>query len=661
MSFSILDHLDKINKNDKRDGKYICPACGGNNFDVNKRTGAYNCFDDPSAAHRAEIRNVVAPLVRWEKPSRERGSHDFEYYNRDNIKSVIVHRQDTDKGKRIWQDFPTLEKSATDHKTQLQEIKSKLLPFMYHEAIEKSQETGCPIFIVEGELTCQLVWALDIPCVTFLGGSKQYRTNADYSELFKDQKIVLCPDRDEQGVSFMHEVEKDNPGAQWFYADPKSWEWESLPTSNGYDLGDYIEEEGVTKDEILATIVTKSRHKGNDGKASYDEMLSAVEGFIGNSPGDTMRTFIQTSDWLESHGRKPSATLVEALIEEAKEKVHGAENVDSIDALDIVRTDKCREWLIAGILPLGSVMLLAAAGGTGKSTVAYNWALKIAKGERWSKRRCLQGKSLIIQSDEPIVDTQEKLEIIGYKHADLKAGDITFWENWRFHHMHQLENFIRRERPRFICIDSLTACLAGTGVDLVKSNAGDVIYGLRDLANQYGCTIVILHHLNKSGGLRDSTSFVDNVSEVVKLIKNEHGAPDEFIFEWLKSRSGLIGKHLLSRKAADYSWTYDGALGASTSFLDRVVNAIDHRKLERFDKHQVASLLNSTEFNAVGSALEVARRQGLIGYSYADRGRTKVMMYQSWDFVPTDEDLFCDEEEDQGSQESHESSLFDDF
>jgi RecA-family ATPase len=112
--------------------------------------------------------------------------------------------------------------------------------------------------------------------------------------------------------------------------------------------------------------------------------------------------------------------------------------------------------------------------------------------------------------------------VIGYAESGLEPGDIEFWETWRFAHMTQLEDYVRKHRPSFIAIDSLTACLAGMDVDLVRSNAGDVLYGLRDIANKYNCSIVILHHLNKSGGLRDSTSFVDNVSEVVKLTRPEN-------------------------------------------------------------------------------------------------------------------------------------------
>jgi hypothetical protein len=245
MAFSILDHLEQLEASNEP-GKFVCPACGGNDFTVNKNTGGYNCWHDPSPAHRAEIRDKLAPLTRWEKPPREAGLHHFPYFNRKGEEIVIVHRDDSSGSKRIWQDFPTIEAGAANHKTQLQEIKANILPYRFLEAKAESDKSGLPIFIVEGELTCEAVWAVGLPAVTFLGGSKQYRTNGDYSSLFRNCKIVLCPDRDEQGVAFMAEIASDNPGASWLYADPRSWEWENLPSGNGYDLADYIEE-GVTK------------------------------------------------------------------------------------------------------------------------------------------------------------------------------------------------------------------------------------------------------------------------------------------------------------------------------------------------------------------------------------------------------------------------------
>jgi hypothetical protein len=630
MTFSILDFLDLLEPT--KGGKYLCPACGGNDFSVNKDNGAYTCWHDSSAPHRAEIRDALAPMIRWEKPLRDPGRYSFAYKDNLGEEVVVVNRDDANGTKRIWQDFPTVDKTSSDHKNQLQEIKGRILPYKYDEAVATSTETGLPIIVVEGELTCQAVWSVGLPSITFLGGSKQYRTNGDYTQLFRGLKLVLAPDRDEQGVAFMKEIEADNPGAQWLYADPRSWEWKNLPSGNGLDLADYIED-GATQDDLLASITSQSKHKGQDGKPSYEEIISSIEHFVGLYVSD-VRIAYETASWLEARGVKMSQANIDKLIHEGKERVYGRQELDTIDALEIAKDDKCREWLIAGILPLGSVMLLAASGGTGKSTLIYNWSLNIALGQPWSKRRCRKGKSLIIQSDEPLVDTSEKLGVIGYAESGLEPGDIEFWETWRFAHMTQLEDYVRKHRPSFIAIDSLTACLAGMDVDLVRSNAGDVLYGLRDIANKYNCSIVILHHLNKSGGLRDSTSFVDNVSEVVKLTRPENNPdPNQFVFEWLKSRSGLTGKHHLQRSALNYGWEYQGPAGGSIEELDGCINAIVNRPNERFTRKQVASLIGSWDIASTGKMLEVARRQGFIKSTFQDGPNDeKVRLYHSFDY-----------------------------
>jgi hypothetical protein len=633
MTFSILDHLDTLEPSNEP-GKFVCPACGGNDFTVNKDTGGYNCWHDTSPSHRSEIRNVLAPMIRWEKPPRETGQYSFSYKDRDGKEVVVVHRDDTPAGKKIWQDFPTIEKTPNGHKAKLQEVKAKILPYQYHEAIAKHKETGLPIFIVEGELACQALWALELPAVTFLGGSKQYRTNGDYSHCFKNVPTVLCPDRDQLGVAFMMEVAADNPGAQWLYADPESWEWNNLPPGNGYDISDYLLED-ITKDDLLAAI-GPCRHKGRDGKPSYDEIVSAIESFVGLYTSEA-RISYETTLWLEQHGVKMSQQNAEKIIEEAKTRVHGKEDIETVDALSIVNSDKVREWLIAGIVPMGSVMLLAAAGGTGKTTLVYNWALHVALGTPWSGRRCIKGRSLLISADEPACDTAEKLSVIGYQDAGLELGTINFWETWRFANMQQLEHYIRRERPSLVMIDSLTACLSGMNIDLAKSSAGDAIYGLRDMANTYNCSIVILHHLNKSGGLRDSTSFVDNVSEVVKLTRSDSFDPNEFTIEWLKSRSGLAGKHSLQRDPLNYGWRYAGPLGGSLEELDKAVSAVNMRKDERLSAKQVASLTDSWETTSIGKMLEVARRQGLITSGFQDGPNgEKIRLYHSWEYEEPD-------------------------
>lgn len=633
MAFSILDHIAKLEPSNKK-GKYICPVCNGNDFTYDKNDGSYNCWNDPSAQHRAEIRNVLAPLQRWERPSREARAYSFEYKNVAGATVVEVVRDDTTGKKSIRQQYPHIERDAPQRKSLIDEARASVLPYRYKEAVDASQATGLPIFVVEGELCCDKVWEVGLPSVTFLGGSGQYRANGDYSSLFRSQRLILCPDRDEPGVALMKEVAADNPGAQWLYADPESFEWDNLPQTGGYDLGDWIEE-GADFDRIVSSIVSSDRHEGRDGLPSFEEIMTTLQRMVGLY-GNEARTVFEARQWLEGHGLKMPAPELDKLISEARTRLDGVEEMELFDACSIARSDDARRWTIAGILPESSVMLLAAAPGTGKSTLLYNWVLSVATGRDWSNRRCKQGNALIIQCDEPVVDAAEKLQIIGFDEVDLPPNTISFIERWRFGNIPQLLNYVKRYRPQIIMIDSLTACLAGMNVDLIRSDAGNCIYELRDIANQYGCSIVILHHLNKSGGIRDSSSFEANVSEVVKLYRQENNpTSDQFIFEWTKSRSGLAGKHFLVRNPSTYGWHYKGPIGGGNELLDRLVSVISNNPMERFDCRQAAARIGHPgETSMTSRLLEVARRQGLVCSSFMTGSEgERIRLYHSWGYT----------------------------
>lgn len=632
MAFDILDHVSKLEPA-KESGKYICPACNGTNFSFDKNNGSYNCWNDTSPKHRAEIRNVLAPLERWERPCRPDHRYVFSYENRDGQRVVDVVRNDNNGKKQIYQEYPGLSSDDNSRKQAIDDIRASVLPYRYKEAIDASAVTRHPIFVVEGELCCDRLWELGLPSVTFLGGSKQYRAKADYSKVFKGQRIVLCPDRDEPGVALMREVATDNPGAQWLYADPESFEWDTLPQKNGYDLADWIDE-GATQETILNAIVSKDRHEGHDGMPSYEEIIGALETMVGLYGADARISF-EARQWMNGHGLKMNTSELDKLIAEAKSRVDGKEEIEVLDAKNIAMSNDVRKWTIAGILPESSVMLLAAAPGSGKSTLVYNWAINIALGGRWSGRHCEKGKSLIIQCDEPVVDAAEKMQVIGYDNPNLPHDSIGFVERWRFSNIAWLAERIKRDRPRFVAIDSLTACLAGMEVDLIRSDAGNCIYELRDIANTYGCSIVILHHLNKTGGIRDSSSFEANVSEVVKLYRPENNpGPNEFMLEWTKSRSGLSGKHFLVREPDTYGWFYKGPVDGDPEGFMRMVNALDNRANERFSPLQVSNMLKMFETNKARRMLEQARRQGLIASSWqlgptGERDR----LYHSVDYV----------------------------
>lgn len=184
-----------------------------------------------------------------------------------------------------------------------------------------------------------------------------------------------------------------------------------------------------------------------------------------------------------------------------------------IDVVDfLARAPENREWIIAGKIPKASTIALIADGGTGKSRLSYDLAFSVASGQPWNGFRTTQGKVLIIQTDEPDVDFSDSLRDANYE--QFKPGMVQVETEWQFSQLPQLQQWIEKERPALVIIDSFTAANRASELAEKDTNYGACIYDLRNIANTYGCTFLILHHTNKLGESRGTTAIPDNVSEV---------------------------------------------------------------------------------------------------------------------------------------------------
>lgn len=59
--FDIREHIEKLNPT-KEKNRYHCPACGGNDFTISPKTGAYQCWSNSCA--NKDIRDAIAPLKK---------------------------------------------------------------------------------------------------------------------------------------------------------------------------------------------------------------------------------------------------------------------------------------------------------------------------------------------------------------------------------------------------------------------------------------------------------------------------------------------------------------------------------------------------------------------------------------------------------------------
>jgi DNA primase catalytic core len=348
--------------------------------------------------------------------------------------------------------------------------------------------------------------------------------------------------------------------------------------------------------------------QAGDAAPDYDQILDLVEE-IEESESDESKFDWNLKIFATEKGLKTYGMTGEYLQTQMQARRDRQGELEFSDSRDILDESEERRWIIDGVIPASSTIMLAADGGVGKTTWAYQMAGAIASGYYWSGLPTLEGKVLIVQVDEPSEDTREKLQESGFSH--VPRGSVEFLRRWKFTQTRQLFQHMKKTKPNLVVIDSLTAAMAGTGIDLIASNAGDRLYDLRNFAEQadWPCSFLILHHTNGQGGFRDSRSFVNNVSEAMLLThpkENSNLEKNQFVLDIVKSRAGIQGTYVLRRDDAEFLWIYEGLKDHPADYFS-VLKVLRDRPGARLTAASIATELGLTS-SSVKSILEQSRK-----------------------------------------------------
>ncbi len=407
--------------------------------------------------------------------------------------------------------------------------------------VKKAIASGSPVFIVEGEPCADALRSLGLVATTNIGGSKKWR-ESDSADL-AGASLILVPDRDEPGLAHMERIAHDFPDAQWLYAFPDSPVWNNLPSSQGLDVADWIKSHGLTKEDILATVGSKRRgpavarveprHRKKQDWTFMDicERIKEIQQL--SDPGEReweMQTL--------AHQTGRSVAHLYKVYDRARQNQPAFSLTDAVEVLD--KSPEKFDWLVAGLLLMATTALLYAEGGTGKTLLANSIIKAVTCGQNWNGFPTRHGKVLLVQTDEPSIVTAQNLKIAGFQ-ASLPPGQLFINYSWQFTQMQQLREAISSYKPVLVVIDSLTSSNRTATVEEKDVEYARCLYDLRDIAMELGVAILVLHHENKTGGVRGSTAIKANVSEVWHLARNNLLAPTQRLLDIKKSRAGCSG------------------------------------------------------------------------------------------------------------------------
>ena len=234
---------------------------------------------------------------------------------------------------------------------------------------------------------------------------------------------------------------------------------------------------------------------------------------------------------------------------------------EEMTASELDAEDLSRSYVIPEILPTPAVFLLYGAGGDGKSMAAWALAKHISLGIPFEVQNNVvpitKGKVLILNADQPKVQLREQLREQDYK-MDNNTVVINGFQIKREYYFAQL---IKKHKPTLVVIDSLIGSSAGRAFDENKSSFASPLYRI---TNNNGhsfpaTTILVIHHANKQGGFRGTSSIRDAVDETWKLSKPDKEMSEQLgsntrIIRVEKSRFSRMGSCLLLKQLSDLSF-----------------------------------------------------------------------------------------------------------
>jgi len=327
------------------------------------------------------------------------------------------------------------------------------------------------IFIVEGEKDVRALQKLGLSATTNAGGAGQWRD--DYAQQLSGTgalRVNIIPDNDEPGQTHAATVARSchTAGIETRIVRLPN------PRPKG-DVSDYLDA-GHTRAD-LAALVTATVALS---QADFDALGRVL-------PPAASETFTLTS--------------IGDLLHEPEEEVN---------------------WLVEGLIPAKSVVVLAAKPKVGKSTAARSMALAVARGDRWLGRACAQGPVWYLAFEGRRQDIKMHFQQMDARDEDaisIFAGQAPRAV------VREVQQLAECERPALIIIDTMQRFLRAKSTDdyAEMTTRLDTVIGI---VKRSGATIMLLHHNGKAAratldNVLGSTAIAGSADTVLLLSRTE--------------------------------------------------------------------------------------------------------------------------------------------
>jgi archaellum biogenesis ATPase FlaH len=249
-----------------------------------------------------------------------------------------------------------------------------------------------------------------------------------------------------------------------------------------------------------------------------------------------------------------------------------------LTAADILaHEDEAVGWVLDDYLPSGGLVILAGKPKEGKSTLTYELAMKVVKGQPFIGRSTSGGSVLILALEEHPRDVRMRLQALGLQESDKIFVRVESVNPTRAT-LAALCKFVVENGIKLVVIDTLSA-LWRVADENDASAVTAAIQPLLVLARESGACVLLIHHARKSEGsygdeIRGSGALFATVD--VALILKRHEIATQRKLIGISRYADTPAELILELRDSGYVALGDPADLNKQARLERVRAALGH-------------------------------------------------------------------------------------
>lgn len=303
------------------------------------------------------------------------------------------------------------------------------------------------------------------------------------------------------------------------------------------------------------------------------------------------------------------------------------------------------QWIMRGFIPRKSLNILWGSGGVGKTLLTGSLCKKLISGESWADYPVEEpAEVLLVETDQGKNITAMQLDVQGFLDLSVEQKSrfriLSEWNIEEFGVLRRELNEIREKSksPIMVVIDSLTSVSKESTYSENDIQYARPLERLREIADRFDCSFLILHHGSKLGQMRGTTAIHNSADQVFKLKrtdKKEGGIAMNANLEIEKSRYRLEGTYRLRYQPDERTWEMQGrvvdveGIEGAEERIEAASKAfqIIYRFLEknRGTRYQVKEIMEAVQLSDTTVRAELAwgMGEGLIDFARSSSGSSE--------------------------------------